>query len=152
MLRGTSHFAIGVRDLERSLAFYRDLLGFRVSRDRHMSIGVPALLSDPARTEHREVHLRWSDDPDAAFLELSEAEVPAGEAIHVDQVGIHHLAFWVDDVPGLHARLVEAGVEVLTDVAESSHRGAPGEPFAGTVRTFLVKDPDGVILQFEEWV
>ena len=30
---GVSHIAIGVRDMERSLAFYRDTLGFEVVRD-----------------------------------------------------------------------------------------------------------------------
>ena len=32
-MRGISHIAIGVRDMEKSLPFYRDVLGLRVVED-----------------------------------------------------------------------------------------------------------------------
>ena len=32
-IRGTSHIAIGVSNMERSLGFYRDLLGLKVTLD-----------------------------------------------------------------------------------------------------------------------
>jgi catechol 2,3-dioxygenase-like lactoylglutathione lyase family enzyme len=33
-MRGTSHVAIGVSDMGRSLSFYRDLLGLAVTLDK----------------------------------------------------------------------------------------------------------------------
>ena len=38
-MNGISHVAIGVRDLERSLRFYRDLLGLEVRSDEMQPIG-----------------------------------------------------------------------------------------------------------------
>ncbi len=38
-MRAVSHIAIGVRDMERSLHFYRDLLGLRVTLDTMENIG-----------------------------------------------------------------------------------------------------------------
>ena len=53
---------------------------------------------------------------------------------------------------GVARRLEAAGVTFLTPLSESSHRGAAGEKFGGTVRTCLVADPDGVFVQLEEWL
>ena len=39
-MRGISHVAIGVRDIERSLSFYRDLLGLTVSLDKRSRCAV----------------------------------------------------------------------------------------------------------------
>ena len=38
-MRALSHVAIGVSDMERSLPFYRDLLGLRVTLDTAQNIG-----------------------------------------------------------------------------------------------------------------
>ena len=48
--KGVSHIAIGVRDMDKSLRFYRDLLGFQVVRDeiqKTRGTVLPALYRDP---------------------------------------------------------------------------------------------------------
>ena len=38
-MRGISHVAIGVRNMDKSLPFYRDVLGLRTVRDEVESMG-----------------------------------------------------------------------------------------------------------------
>src|SRR5262249_5220067 len=110
--RGISHVAIGVSNMERSLQFYRDLLGLRVVRDdpEENTGGMPALFRNPQRGQKRRgVFLRWDDGPEAAFLVLSEHPGPtSGAAIKLDELGIHPFSFWVEDLQAVYER-VQAG-------------------------------------------
>lgn len=111
-LRAVSHIAIGVRDLETSLPFYRDLLGMRVVVDREERFISPA--TDP-RTEvaRRAVYLRWADGEDTQFVVLDQhLGAPAqGQPAKLFQMGLHHVGFWVDDVsPYIDAAAVSAAM------------------------------------------
>ena len=58
---GVSHIVICVRDLDKSLAFYRDILGMRVTSDRIQDTntgGLPRLHKNPRKTR-RQVRLRF---------------------------------------------------------------------------------------------
>jgi len=46
-----------------------------------------------------------------------------GEAIKLDEVGISHVSWWVDDIRGLHEKLKAAGVKVLVHLT----RPMPGD-------------------------
>ena len=68
-LGGVSHLAIGVRDMDRSLAFYRDQLGMEVTSDREQNLAPSEMYADKAgATSRRVAQLRWADDPDVPFL------------------------------------------------------------------------------------
>jgi len=72
-MRGISHVAIGVSDMERSLRFYRDLLGLTVSLDKEEPVrGSERLFAEPAQNRRRAVYLKWADGPEAG-LELLDA-------------------------------------------------------------------------------
>jgi catechol 2,3-dioxygenase-like lactoylglutathione lyase family enzyme len=150
-LGGVSHIAIGVRDMDRSLAFYRDLLGMRVTRDQQERTGRSAMYAREDKSGRRAVHLRWEDDPEAPFLVLSEFPATSGEAIRLDQVGIHHVALWVSDLEQRADKLRAAGVPFVLDPIEvdaAGYDGAQGE----RVMTCLFQDPDGIILQLDQRV
>src|SRR6185436_4560177 len=92
-IRGTSHIAIGVSNMERALHFYRDLLGLRVTLDDpNENPGGQLSKVSGQRTRHG-VYLRWEDGPDAAFIVLSENRPTSGEPLKLNQVGIHHFAY-----------------------------------------------------------
>lgn len=150
-VRGTSHIAIGVSDMERSLAFYRDLLGFRVTLDDpHEDPG--GLLSGEGpgepRTRHG-VYLRWEDDPHATFIVLSEDRPLSGGAIRIGEVGIHHVAFWVDDLQEVFEDVRAAGTRIVVPPTAMDST-AYGEPAGGQVLTTLFKDPDGIVIQLDQ--
>jgi catechol 2,3-dioxygenase-like lactoylglutathione lyase family enzyme len=149
-LGGVSHLAFGVRDMDRSLAFYRDQLGMEVTSDREQRVAPSDLYADPDQvTSRRVAQLRWADDPDAPFLVLSTFPAATGQPLRLDQVGIHHVALWVKDLAGKAERLARAGARFVMEPTETDARGYGGKK-GEKVLTCLFEDPDGIILQLDE--
>lgn len=96
-VRATSHFAVGVRDMERSLRFYRDLLGLRVTVDREEHY-LDRTVDPPVERVRHAAYLRWGDGPDDAFIVLDRQEAAHGQPATMWQIGVHHVALWVDDL------------------------------------------------------
>jgi len=152
-MKAVSHIAVGVRDMDRSLHFYRDLLGLKVCLDTMENVGgIKTLFTTPQKGKRRAVYLRFEDGPHASFIVLSQnpGETP-GEAIKLDQVGVHHFAFWVDDLRARVEKLKAAGVPILVPPMEAD-TVAYGEPAGAKVLTCLFQDPDGIIVQFDQRV
>jgi catechol 2,3-dioxygenase-like lactoylglutathione lyase family enzyme len=149
-LHGVSHLAIGVRDMDRSLAFYRDQLGMEVVSDREQEMPASEMYSAPeSATSRRVAQLRWADDPDAPFLVLSAFPAASGTPLRLDQVGMHHAGLWVKDLAGMAERLRAAGVHFVKEPSAADARGYRGRE-GERVLTCLFEDPDGTILQFDE--
>jgi catechol 2,3-dioxygenase-like lactoylglutathione lyase family enzyme len=150
-MRGISHVAIGISDMERSLRFYRDLLGLTVTLDKEEPVrGSERLFADPAQNRRRAVYLKWAEGTEAGFVVLSQKPgEPSGRPIKIDQLGIHHFSFWVNDLRERVERLKSAGVKILVGPYESDSI-AYGEAAGKKVLTCLFEDPDGIILQFDQ--
>ena len=131
-----SHFGICVTDLDRSLRFYCDGLGFKaVERydlqdwpgsglDRALEVQGPVeLVSQFIRHGDMAVELLYYGSPQP----FGVASASRG------QVGITHLSFYVDDVDEAAARLVANGGTLLPGA-----RANPG------MELVFVADPDGV--------
>ena len=75
----------------------------------------------------------------------------SGKPLRLHQVGLHHFAFWVDDLEKRVEKLKGAGVKIIVPpyAADSI---AYGEKSGGKVLTCLFEDPDGTILQFDQRV
>ena len=147
-MRALSHVAIGVRDMERSLCFYRDAIGLRVKLDTIEEL--PGFGGAEAR-KRRAAYLGLGEGPDASFVVLDQALTlaPSGEPARLFQTGIHHFSFWVDDIDAIVARARAAGFEVLFDPAVADTR-AYGEPAGGKVRSTFLRDPDGSYVQLDQ--
>ena len=138
-VRRLSHIGITVADPERSLRFYRDLLGFRplsrLSVDDSNSARLVGL--DPL-----ELHATFLER-DGTRIELMYYAAPGDEPDQVprpmNRRGLTHLAVRVDDLPELLERLEAAGIEILKD----THIRNPD--FASEV--VFVLDPDGVRIE-----
>ena len=118
-----NHAVLYVRDVARSVAFYRDVLGFTVKHELPGGVGV--FLQAPDST----------NDHDIAFFGIGSGagDSQAGRST----VGMYHLAWEVqtlDDLEEHAARLAEAGALV----GASDH---------GTTKSLYAHDPDG--LEFE---
>jgi catechol 2,3-dioxygenase-like lactoylglutathione lyase family enzyme len=152
-IRSTSHIAIGVSNMERSLRFYRDLLGLRVTLDdpQENPGGMLRTVSGSQQSTRHGVYLRWEDGPHATFIVLSENRPTSGEAIKLNQVGIHHFAFWVEDLQETYEKVKTAGVPIVLPPT-TFDTVAYGEPAGGKVMTTLFKDPDGIVIQLDQRV
>jgi glyoxylase I family protein len=131
------HVAVSVRDMERSLAFYRDLLGFEVQWDfDHVTGGVIEAIVGLSDVDVRVVMLAGH----GARVELFQYHHPKGEdrsAKRQCNFGFTHVALYVEDVLGAYAALDEKGVEFLSP--PQNHR-----PDGWVV---YMKDPDGNIVE-----
>jgi catechol 2,3-dioxygenase-like lactoylglutathione lyase family enzyme len=147
-VRGVSHVAIGVRDMDAALPFYRDILGMRVTFEGIEEFG--GSLGRPI-TKRRAAYLRNSDEPGASFLVLDQqlSRDPAGGPAELFQVGLHHFGLWVDDLDGIVARAVNAGVEPLRPPSDAD-TVAYGEAPGGVIRTVFFKDADGNVVQCDQ--
>ncbi len=117
-----NHAVLYVRDVERSVAFYTDVLGFRVLDVLPEGFRGAAFLQAPGST----------NDHDLGLFEIGSAAAasPAGRG---GAVGLYHLAWEVDtlaELERLAERLSEAGALVGT----SDH---------GTTKSLYAHDPDG---------
>ena len=149
--KGVSHIAICVADLDRSLHFYRDLLGLTVRMHTTQQMarrpGAESAEMYQRPRESRTVANVWFDDPETTepFLVLtSHPGSPVdGQPIKLDQIGISHISFAVDDVRAYADELISRGVSLagtLNDFTDDQ----------GVMRTFFVYDPDGILVQFDQ--
>lgn len=142
---GVSHVAICVRDLDKSLEFYRDILGMKVLADRVQDTttgGLPHVHKHSRKTR-RQVRLAYGEGVVPTLtMTCHPGEEPDGEPIKLDQIGISHISFTVKDVKALAEELVAKEVELA----------GPLDGFTnprGEVSSIFVYDPDGILVQFD---
>ena len=132
-----SHFGICVSDLERSLRFYCEALGFEKAESHEIGPEFARLMDLPDVAVTSQFIRRG---PTAIELLAFREPSPVGDrerrAVH--QLGLTHLSFRVHGVADVAARMVELGGTVV----ESSRTVVD---FGGTPLEFVYcTDPDGV--------
>jgi catechol 2,3-dioxygenase-like lactoylglutathione lyase family enzyme len=134
------HVGIVVSDLDRALAFYRDLLGFSVDREAVESGSfLDAILGMP-NAEIRTVKL--SGEGNGAQVELLAFIRPETQET-VRPVGFNtrgptHIALTVKDLGELFQRMVAAGVSFTTP---------PRVADDGRAKVTFCRDPDGTFIE-----
>jgi lactoylglutathione lyase len=132
-----SHFGICVSDLERSLAFYCGAFGFEKAESHEIGSEFAALmdLSEVAVTSQfirrgpTAIELLAFRDPQSFGEQTRRA---------VNQLGLTHLSFRVDDVAAAATRVVELGGSIVESSRTTIDLG-------GAALEFLYcTDPDGV--------
>ena len=124
-----NHAVLYVRDLDTSVTFYRDVLGFRVIPMTPEGFRGAAFLQAPGST----------NDHDLGLFAMGAAagSSPAGRTT----VGLYHLA-WEVDTLGELGRLAGALADAGALVGSSDH---------GTTKSLYGRDPDGI--EFElAWI
>jgi catechol 2,3-dioxygenase-like lactoylglutathione lyase family enzyme len=136
------HIGIVVRDLDRSLAFYRDLLGLEIVRQ--MDEGGPFLDAILGMNGAKVRTVKLAAPGDGVQIELLAFSEPApwvGDAPNLTRVGPTHVAFTVEDLDGLHQRLAAAGMRFTTEPQTSPD---------GRAKVTFCHDPDGTALELVE--
>lgn len=106
------HSAICVRDIEPSLRFWRDGLGFEVLMDGEFEGDWPTLLRGPSRNL-RAIFLGDPGRPESGVVELVDlGEVPPADADRADRASEGFLLLSVmTDLEATLARLAELGLD-----------------------------------------
>ena len=116
------HFCVNVKDLEKSIHFYRDLLGLRLARRREVpenNAEIVFMLGEGSDVGIELTH--WRDKKD-----YSEGDY------------LDHIALGVEDVEALVEELRKKGVEIAMEpfsLKGSEHKIA------------FIKDPDGIWIE-----
>ena len=139
-----SHFGICVSDLEHSLRFYCDALGFEKAESHEIGREFATLmdLPDVAVTSQ---FIRKG--PTAIELLAFHEPAPFGdrERRAVNQLGLTHMSFRVDDLAATEMRIVELGGAVVESSRTKIDLG--GSPLEFVYCT----DPDGVRVELMDF-
>jgi len=139
----TNHTSFTVSDLDRSLAFFRDGLGFEVTS---IAPRDPALIQAITGVEGASLNIAYVRGPGHS-LELIQYDGPADRGKVVSRpcdTGFAHVAYDVDDID---AAIAVAGKYEVRPIGRVTviDKG----PNAGG-RVCYLRDPDGVTIEFIE--
>jgi glyoxylase I family protein len=144
VVESLDHLAITVSDLENSLPFYVDLLGFEeVGRHRLEGETISTMAGKPG-VVMQVVRLRTPDHSNV-LLDLQEYITPKGTTSNA-QLGManhSHFAFRVKGILAIYSRLKEKGAQFVSSPVSFGVEH-------GEVRVVFLKDPDGSILELVE--
>jgi catechol 2,3-dioxygenase-like lactoylglutathione lyase family enzyme len=135
------HTGITVSSLERSLAFWRDVLGFEFSHAAHQK---GELAQEITGVEGAEIKLAVLKTPGGHKIELLEYLAPANRnrtTFRPCDVGSVHVALLVEDLDAVLARIAASGWKAVGK-PQTLTRG----PNAGK-RVVYVREPDGTTIE-----
>jgi glyoxylase I family protein len=138
------HTGITVSNLERSLAFWRDVLGFELSHTAHQTGELAEEITGVAGAEIRLAVLKT---PGGHKFELLEYLAPADRkpvALRPCDIGSLHVALLVDDLDAVLKRISASGWK-----AAGKPQTLKMGPNAGK-RVVYVRDSDGTTIEFME--
>jgi glyoxylase I family protein len=139
----TDHTGITVSNLERSLAFWRDVLGFEPSHTAHQTGEMASEITGIAGAE---IKLAVVKAPGGHKIELLEYLAPPERKRRADlcpcDVGSVHVALIVDDLDAILSGINASGWR-----AAGKPQTLQSGPNAGK-RVVYVRDPDGTTIEF----
>jgi glyoxylase I family protein len=138
---GPDHTGITVSNLERSLAFWRDVLGFEFSHAAHQK---GELAQEITGVEGAEIKLAVLKTPGGHKIELLEYLAPVDRQrgnLRPCDVGSMHVALIVEDLDAALDRIAVSGWKTAGQ-PQTLTKG----PNAGK-RVVYVRDPDGTTIE-----
>ncbi|HEY8602664.1 MAG TPA: VOC family protein [Thermomicrobiales bacterium] len=126
------HVALVTNDMQKTVAFYRDLLGGEVIMAHRM----------PRPGNERHYFISVTPTTVFAFFEFPDATLPVHKDATLPSTGraLDHIAFFAPSVAAFeawHGRLTDANVDHLT----------PIRPLGPGMRAFFFADPNGIVLE-----
>ena len=144
-IRKSHHHSFTVSDMDRSLRFYRDLLGLELIQDAMRA----NLESYDQIVGYKNVDLRiviLREREGDFILELIQYRNPPGKTREMENfyIGASHVCFLVDDIEVEYKRLSAAGVRFISPPVEIVREGK----LVG--RALYLLDPDGITVEMDQ--
>jgi catechol 2,3-dioxygenase-like lactoylglutathione lyase family enzyme len=134
------HVSIGVSDPEKSVPFYRDILGFKLIAEIRYDKRGPAKVMGFKEADFTV----WLMMRDGFRLELIHFDHPKSEPLkerpRTNSLGVSHLTVGIEDPEKTMAELKARGVKVWDHTVGNFEENAPGF-------MFLFEDPDGFLIE-----
>ncbi len=139
------HVGLTVSDLDRSVAFYRDVLGLQYQGELLMEGKETEAMFRRANCRARVAYLNGSDQlhmPPVELIQFVGDEIRR-KPMDLFTTSISELCFYAEDADAVYQKLVEQGVECFSAPQEFDFRQAG----FGRSKAFYFRDPDGIILE-----
>ena len=134
------HIGIVVSDLEKSLRFYRDLLGFETKKDNIESGEYIDVFLGLEEVVVQTVKMTL-ENGDMIELLHYKTNKKKPEKIEINQIGCTHFALTVKDIEATYRRFMEQDIEFVNPPRLSSN---------GLAKVAFCKDPDGLYVELVE--
>ena len=137
------HIGIVVEDIEKSLSFYRDLLGFEVAKDMFEEGGEIDVFLGMENVYVRTVKLKDSNGMMIELLKFYSHRKDASSNAdnQLVNIGCSHFALTVDNLDELYQKLKEKSIYFLSEPQTSSDN---------SVKVAFCKDPEGTFIEIVE--
>ena len=126
------HVGLTVSDLDRSIAFYRDILGLEFQGEIFMK----------GKETDKMFRKENCKAPPVELIQFVDSEIHKVKS-DLFTTSISEVCFYTDDIDSVYKTLVENHVECLSEPQYFDFR-ADG---FGESRAFYFRDPDGIILE-----
>lgn len=144
---GPSYSARCVSEGDKTVEFFRDVLGYEIRRDVEFEVGEKSAINMPQGTKERFVQ-GFAPGADTGYVVLMDhgdaTKHSPAPGFGPPNRGIGVWSFPARDVDEVHRRAVDAGVDILHAPARVQ------SPFLPDVKTLLMKDPDGFVVEVFE--
>lgn len=151
MIKAVDHINIVVSDIQKSVKFYTEILGFEIIRSAHLEgewidkiVGLKSVRAEVVyiRAPEGEPRLELLCYKNPKGLRLKNNSIP-------NTIGLRHIAFQVDNIDGIVKRLKKLGVFLFAEPVKVPVGTI--EHDAGEKTLLYFTDPDGVILECAEY-
>ncbi len=139
------HVGLTVSDLDRSIAFYRDVLGLTYQGEMVMTGDATDALFQRKDCKARVAYLNGSEHVEAPPVELIQfvGDATEKEAPGLFAPSISELCFYTDAIDAVYEGLLSKGVDCLSPPVAFDFT----DQGFGKSKAFYFKDPDGIILE-----
>ena len=150
MIKEIVHIGVSVTDLDRSVHFYRDILGLKYMGEIVMEGEETDKLFNHPNTKARIAYLNGSDKINTAPVELIQfvGNKIKEEPSDLFKTSISEICFIVDDIDEVYNHLIKNNVECLS---EPQYFDFTKYGFSKS-KALYFKDPDGIILELMQYL
>ena len=138
-IKSVDHIGLIVKDMDKALAFYTDIMGFKLVGEVTEWAGSPeesAAMGVPEKTQYRCALVEGEDGTKIQFMEFDAMDAP----VPLGTQGAHYLSYMVDDMTAWVKKLEDAGCRLMSQPLEY-------DEFGETIQWCYVQDPNGIIFE-----
>jgi catechol 2,3-dioxygenase-like lactoylglutathione lyase family enzyme len=144
VVHAVTSIGLTVGDMDRSVAFYRDVLQFECLSDGELSGEAAAAVTGLEKPRVRVVQMKLGDE----LLVLTQHDSPRGRPMPADSrsndLWFQHVAIIVHDMDAAYSQLQRFQVR---HASPAPQRLPDWNPAAGGIEAFYFRDPDGHFLE-----
>ena len=148
MLKEVMHIGITVSNIERSINFYKNILGLTLIGEAFMEGKETDALFAMNNCKVKIAYLNGSDNIIAPPIELLQFVTPETikDEAELNKISVSEICFRVDNVEKVYKHLIDNNVECLSEPQEFDFTSYG---FSKS-KALYFKDPDGIILELME--